>query len=92
MNARSVRKPLLGVLAVTALLLLVPAVAMHVTDEVRWGPMDFAVAGGLLLTTGSAMVAAARVTRPGLRRRVLVGAMAAALLVVWAELAVGLFG
>ena len=37
---------------VTALLLLIPLLAMRFTDEVAWSPTDFAVAGALLFGTG----------------------------------------
>jgi hypothetical protein len=81
-----VRRVLLGTLAI----LLVPAVAMRFTDEVNWGPGDFLVAGALLAGTGLAYVLAKRriARRPG---RLLLGALLAlGLLLVWAELAVGI--
>ena len=91
MNDRSLLKPFLAVAAVTVLLLLIPLTAMQFTDEVRWGPEDFLVAGCLLLGTGIGMVLVARYTkRTGLRAG-LMGALVLALAVVWAELAVGIF-
>lgn len=76
---------------VTALLLLVPLVAMQFTPEVAWGPVDFLAAAALLLGAGTAIVLAnARLERP-VHRRVAVGAIVLATALVWAELAVGLF-
>ena len=79
------------VLLATLAILLVPAVAMRFTDEVNWGPGDFLAGGALLAGTGLAYVLAKRriAGRPG---RVLLGALLAfGLLLVWAELAVGIF-
>ena len=73
-------------------LLALPAVAMLFTAEVNWGPEDFAVGGVLLL--GTALVLD-RVLGSDLGRRTMLlaaGAVLLALLLVWAELAVGLFG
>lgn len=78
------------VVLAAAAILLVPALAMQFTDEVNWGPGDFAAAGALLLGTGLAYVTLTRaVIRP--RRRIIIGsALALLLLLVWAELAVGI--
>lgn len=89
--APSLRKPLLRVLIATFALLLVPAVTMQFTREVRWGGGDFLAAGGLLFLTGPGMVLASRVGRSKLERAGLIALLALALLLVWAELAVGIF-
>ncbi len=85
------QKPLLAVALVTALLLLVPAVAMQFTAEVSWGPGDFVVAGVLLFGAGAALVVGFRHVRGAGRRAALSLAIAGGLALVWAELAVGLF-
>jgi hypothetical protein len=73
----------------TALVLLIPLVAMTFTNEVAWTFSDFVVAGMLLFGAGSLFVLAAR---RATKYRALVGlAVGAALLYVWAELAVGVF-
>ncbi len=46
------RQTIIRVSLATAFLLLVPLVAMLFTDEVAWGPLDFAVAGVLLFSAG----------------------------------------
>jgi hypothetical protein len=46
------QRPAVRVALVTALILLVPLVAMQITDEVDWGLADFVLAGGLLGGTG----------------------------------------
>jgi hypothetical protein len=45
-------RPAVRVALATALILLLPLVAMQITDEVDWGLADFAVAGALLGGTG----------------------------------------
>jgi hypothetical protein len=73
----------------TGFILLLPLVAMQFTDEVVWTLSDFAIAGVLLFGTGLTFVLAARKTR---KYRVVIGiVLAAALLWLWVELAVGLF-
>lgn len=89
--ARSdLRKPLLAVAAATALLLLVPAIAMQFTPEVSWGPGDFVVAGVLLFGTGALGVLGFNRIKGTGRRVALVVGLAIGLALVWAELAVGL--
>jgi hypothetical protein len=78
------------VLAVTAALLLVPLAAMRFTDELRWDGMDFLAAGLLLGGTGLAWVLLAPRVRTARRRALLGAGLALALLLVWAELAVGI--
>jgi hypothetical protein len=91
MSSTNLQKHLLGVALATALLLLLPAVAMHLTPEVSWGPGDFVVAGVLLFGAGALTVLGLRHVT-GLRRRAtLIGGIAFGLALVWAELAVGLF-
>jgi hypothetical protein len=73
----------------TGLILLIPLIAMLFTGEMGWGLFDFVLAGVLLFGTGSTFVLAARQTR---KYRAVIGVvLAAALLYVWAELAVGVF-
>ncbi len=87
----SLRQSILGVALATALLLLVPLLAMAFTPEVSWGPGDFLAAGALLFSAGTAAVLALRRLDRPMHRRLALGGIAMALAVVWAELAVGLF-
>jgi hypothetical protein len=76
----------------TALVLLLPLLAMHFTDEVAWSPADFAVAGVLLFGAGLAYQLVAR--RAGVSAyQVAAGvAVTAAVLLVWLVGAVGVIG
>ena len=76
----------------TALLLLVPLLAMQFTDEVVWTGFDFAVAGALLFGTGFLFELALN-RASALAYRAAAGlALASALLLVWLNLAVGIIG
>jgi hypothetical protein len=76
----------------TAFILLMPLLAMLFTDQLVWDLTDFIVAGALIFGTGLAYELVAR--KGGtMAYRVAVGiALAAALLLVWMNLAVGIIG
>lgn len=71
-------------------LLAAPAVAMLFTREVNWGAEDFATLAVMLGIAGLCAEAGVRTVRKPLLRAVLMGAIALAFLLVWAELAVGI--
>ena len=75
-----------------ALLLLLPLAAMQVSDEVDWGPGDFALAGTLVAGAGLAFETAARASRDRACRTAAAVALATGLALVWLNLAVGLVG
>jgi uncharacterized membrane protein YgdD (TMEM256/DUF423 family) len=76
----------------TAAILLVPLVAMRFTREVNWGLLDFAVAAVLLAGAGSLYVLLTHKLRTAPQRRLIGGGLLLTLLLLWAELAVGVFG
>ncbi|MFZ1683354.1 MAG: hypothetical protein WAU88_04395 [Candidatus Zixiibacteriota bacterium] len=86
------RKNIIIIVVATALLLMVPLVAMQYTEEVKWSVIDFVVAGILLLGAGLTYEFVAN--RGGsLAYRVGVGVgCAAGLGLIWVNLAVGLIG
>jgi hypothetical protein len=65
---------------------------MQFTNEVVWTLSDFVVAGVLLVGTGLAFAAAMRKARSVRNRAIFGAAILVAFLLVWAELAVGIFG
>jgi len=74
------------------ILLLIPLIAMQFTDEVNWTPFDFLVMGMLL--TGTGLICEfilRRVTGTGYRIA-LTAAVIGSFLLIWIELAVGIFG
>ncbi len=85
-------KRIIGVVITVALLLLIPLVAMQFTDEVNWTLMDFAAMGVLLLGTGLMCELVMRKVTEIKYRVGICLAILAAFLLVWIELAVGIFG
>ena len=79
------------VLVTAAMLLVAPAIAMQFTSEVSWGPGDFLVFGGLLAAVCLAFEAVVRLTQRRAFRIAGVFAILAVFLLVWAELAVGVW-
>jgi len=84
-------KSLLAAAIVTAALLVIPLVAMQFTAEVNWTGGDFAVMGMLLMATGTALVFANRLLRSRALRLVAINLIPFVFVLVWAELAVGVF-
>ena len=75
-----------------ALLLMLPLLAMQVTEHVQWDLADFVVAGALLVGTGVMYELAARKAANTAYRAAVGIALAGALILVWLNLAVGLIG
>lgn len=84
------QRPLL--IAGTALgLLLIPFIAMQFTNEVAWTASDFLIMGALLLSVGFLVELAIRYVSKMEYRVVAILAILGLFLLIWAELAVGVF-
>jgi hypothetical protein len=86
------RKTIFAIILITGTLLLIPLIAMQFTSEIVWTPMDFVVAGVLLLCAGFALVYLwKKLAQSNYRLYIIVGLILLFLL-LWTELAVGIFG
>ncbi len=85
-------KNIIRMALVTGFILLIPLVAMQFTDEVDWSLGDFVVAGVLLFGSGLTYELVARKGGTIAYRAAVGVAIAAALLLIWINLAVGLIG
>jgi uncharacterized membrane protein YoaT (DUF817 family) len=85
-------KRLTGIVLALALLLLVPFLAMQFTTEVNWSLFDFIVAGVLLFGTGLLCELVIRKVNKTGYRVAICTALLIVLLLIWLELAVGIFG
>ena len=85
-------KSIARVALATAFFLLVPLLAKQFNPEMAWTLFDFAAAGTLLFGAGLAYVLVARIGGSNAYRLAVGVAVGVALLLVWANLAVGLIG
>jgi hypothetical protein len=83
---------LIIILIIIVILLLIPFIAMQFTSEVNWTLLDFLVAGALLLGTGLICDLAIRMIPNVKVRAAICFGIFAVFLLIWAELAVGVFG
>ena len=85
-------KSLKIIFTVAIILLLIPLIAMQFTDEVSWTIMDFVVMPILVLSAGLLFdLVMRKITN--MNYRIALGvAILLTFLLVWAELAVGVFG
>ena len=80
------------ILATIAVILSIPLIAMQFTKEVKWTLTDFIAAAVLLLSAGLAIELVIRNIKTGTSRTILLIVILLALFLIWAELAVGIFG
>ena len=85
-------KRLFGIVLTVVFLLLIPLIAMQFTDEVDWKLSDFIGMGVLLLGTGLLCELVLRKVKKVGHRIIICGVILVVLLLIWAELAVGIFG
>jgi hypothetical protein len=83
---------LTGIMLTAAALLAFPLVAMQFTSEVDWTLSDFVIAGVLLFGTGTLLEVMLRKVKKWEHRVILAGILLLGLFLIWAELAVGVFG
>nr|WP_294859750.1 hypothetical protein [uncultured Fluviicola sp.] len=85
-------KRLIIILSIAAVLLLIPFIAMQFTDEVKWDGFDFLIMGILLVGTGLVCEFILRKVIQRSTRIILCLAAVFVLVLIWMELAVGIFG
>lgn len=85
-------KRLIVIVLTSVILLLIPLIAMQFTDEVNWTLFDFVVAGALFFGTGLLCELVIRKVKIINYRIAIFVAILVLFLLVWVELAVGIFG
>lgn len=85
-------KNILLLLTLVSVLLLTPLLAMQFTNEVSWSLFDFIVAGVLLFGTSLIIDFVLRKVQSTKHRILICGIILLLLFLIWAELAVGIFG
>jgi len=74
------------------LLLVIPMIGMLVSDEVNWSLFDFILMGVLLLAVSFGIKFMLQITKNTKYRILLISIIVLLFLLIWAELAVGIFG
>lgn len=85
-------KRLITLLVAAAALLSIPFIAMQFTNEVNWKALDFAIMGVLLFGTVLLCELVLRKVKSTNNRIIICGIVLLMFFLVWAELAVGIFG
>jgi peptidoglycan/LPS O-acetylase OafA/YrhL len=85
-------KRLIGIVLTVVFILLIPLVAMQFTNEVDWDLRDFTIMGFLLLSTGLLCELVIRKVKKTDYRIGFIAVILLVLFLIWAELAVGIFG
>lgn len=85
-------KRLFTILLAVPLVLLIPLIGMQFSSEVNWLFFDFLVMGVILLGLGLIIELVWRKVPKKNNRLVLIALILIAFILIWAELAVGIFG
>jgi len=85
-------KRLITILLISLFLLLIPLIAMQFTNEVNWTISNFIIAGSLLFGTGLISEIIMRKIKNINFKLALLGATLIIVILIWIELAVGIFG
>ncbi|SVB96414.1 uncharacterized protein METZ01_LOCUS249268 [marine metagenome] len=80
------------ILQMVGLLLIIPLIAMQLTDEVEWSLFDFIIMGTLLLITGLMGEIIFKKVKKYKHRVILYIVVIIIFFLIWAELSVGIFG
>lgn len=80
------------IFSIVVLVLAIPFVAMQITNEVNWDLPDFILMGLLLFGTGITYDLVIRKIKNSKLRIITCVILLVVLLLIWAELAVGIFG
>ena len=83
---------ILTTVLIVGVLLLIPFIAMQFNNEVVWTASDFVIMGILLLLTGLAINMTFVKVSARRNRFILSAIILFVFLLIWAELAVGIFG
>ena len=75
-----------------ALLLVIPFIGMQFTKEINWSGFDFLIAGILLFGTAFCVDMVLKMEKKNAKRMFYIVIILLVLFLIWAELAVGIFG
>jgi hypothetical protein len=73
-------------------LLLIPLIGMTITDEINWSAFDFIIMGSLLIALSIGINLVSTSVKNLKNRFLYIGILVLIFVLIWAELAVGIFG
>lgn len=79
-------------LSIVLVLLAIPLISMQFTEQVKWSLIDFIITGILLVVTSLIVEFTLRKVMSNKLKIVITVVLLLSLFLVWAELAVGIFG
>lgn len=82
---------LISIMVIVAIILSIPLIGMQISDQVKWSTFDFIVAGILLLSVGFGIEVIIRNIKKSPKRILSIIMLIILFLIIWAELAVGIF-
>ncbi|MEQ8909841.1 MAG: hypothetical protein RIC95_11645 [Vicingaceae bacterium] len=74
------------------ILLTIPFTAMLISSEVNWSFFDFVLMGFILLILSTVIELSLRLFKKSSTRLIIIALILCSFLLIWAELAVGVFG
>jgi len=83
---------MIRILYIVGTILLIPLIAMQLTNEVNWSLFDFIIMGAMLTITGLLGKIIFKKVKKYKHRVASYVVVAIIFLLIWAELAVGIFG
>jgi len=83
---------MIRILYIVGTILLIPLIAMQLTNEVNWSLFDFIIMGAMLTITGLLGEIIFKKVNNTKHRLILMVAIVMIFFLIWAELAVGLLG
>lgn len=85
------KKGVMRIAAIVVLILSIPLIAMQFSEEVQWGAADFIIIGALLFGFGMIYEFGVRSIKNASYRIALTYGLIIAVLLIWVQLAVGIF-
>ena len=83
---------MIKILPIVGFLLLIPLIAMQLSDEVNWSFFDFIIMWALITITGLLIGIVLKSFKYYKYKKILIVMILLTCLLIWAEFAVGLFG
>ena len=82
----------IAIYAIASAIFAIPLIGMQFTNEINWSGFDFLIAGVLLIITAFGINTILNNVKLDSKRFLYIAIVLIVLILIWAELAVGIFG